>query len=415
MTAEDGSGERQVALASGLDARIAGSFRNRYEQELFRNSGQFPIANLLLELLLEGPAVLLAPDVYTLIGAMLLQAWVLTRWENTPAPRRFLGNLVGPAAYTAVEACFEGAQFFAKPNHVAYWVFAAVIGALQAARSRSGSGALTGALVVVENVVRAAILFVMYAIFELLVDGTRFSAAVFFADRAHLFIGLATLILGISVGLAALSEFGYLALLRETSTQLQRYSEWLLGKDLLERVIANPAALTLVRRERAVLFMDIRGFTAWSERCPPETVVQALNGYYEAAEPVVWRHGAIKLKFSADEVLAVFAEPVQAAACARELRQHTRQALSPWGLAAGIGLHWGAVVEGLLGSSGIKGYDVIGDTVNTAKRIESAAAGGEVLVSEAVRAALEPGARVGELRALVVKGKEAPLLVCPLL
>lgn len=411
----DNSGERPVALVSALESRISGSFRNRYEQELFRNSGQFPIANLLLELLLEGPAIFLAPDVYTLIGATLFQAWMLTRWENTPAPRRFLGNLIGPAVYTAIEACFEGWQFFATPNHIAYWIFAAVIGALQAARSRAGPSAAAGMLVVLENVVRAAILFVMYAIFELLVDGTRFSAAVFFADRAHLFIGLATLILGISVGLAALSEYGFLALLRETSTQLQRYSEWLLGKDLLERVIANPEALTMVRRERAILFMDIRGFTAWSERCPPETVVQALNGYYQAAEPVVWRHGAIKLKFSADEILAVFAEPSHAAACALELRIQAQQALSQWGLGAGIGVHSGPVVEGLLGSAGIKGYDVIGDTVNTAKRIEGAAGGGEVLVSESVRAALDPTAALGERRELVLKGKEAPLAVYPLL
>ena len=109
MMEVEASSERPVALASALDSRISGSFRNRYEQELFRNTGQFPIANLLLELLLEGPAIFLAPDIYTLIGAMLLQAWVLARWENTPAPRRFLGNLVGPAAYTAIEACFAGA------------------------------------------------------------------------------------------------------------------------------------------------------------------------------------------------------------------------------------------------------------------------------------------------------------------
>ena len=409
------SGERPVALTSALDSRISGSFRSRYEQELFRNSGHFPIANLLLELLLEGPAVFLAPDVYTLIGAMLLQAWVLTRWENTAAPRRFLGNLVGPAAYTAIEAFFEGSKFFAMPNHIAYWVFAAAVGALQAARSRARPGTATGVLVVLENVVRAAILFVMYAIFESLSDGTRFSAEVFFTDRVHVFIALATLILGISVGLAALSEYGYLALLRETSTQLQRYSEWLLGKDLLERVIANPEALSLVRRERAILFMDIRGFTAWSERCSPETVVQTLNAYYQAAEPVVWRHGAIKLKFSADEILAVFAEPRQAAACAVELRTQARQALSPWGLGAGIGVHSGPVVEGLLGSSGIKGYDVIGDTVNTAKRIESAAGGGEVLVSGSVRTALDPAAALGGRRELLAKGKEAPLEVYPLL
>ncbi|MGP1676743.1 MAG: adenylate/guanylate cyclase domain-containing protein [Burkholderiales bacterium] len=409
------SGERPVALASALDSRISGSFRNRFEQELFRNSGQFPIANLLLELLLEGPAVFLAPDVYTLIGAMLLQAWALTRWENTPAPRRFLGNLVGPAAYTAIEACFEGSKFFAMPNHIAYWIFAAAVGALQAARSRTGPGAGAGLLVVLENVVRAAILFAMYAIFESLSDGTRFSAAVFFADRVHLFIALATLILGITVGLAALSEYGYLALLRETSTQLQRYSEWLLGKDLLERVIANPEALTMVRRERAILFMDIRGFTAWAERCTPETVVQALNAYYAAAEPVLRRHGAIKLKFSADEILGVFADSRQAATCALELRASAGEALSPSGLGAGIGVHSGPVVEGLLGSAGMMGYDVIGDTVNTAKRIEGAAGGGEVLVSESVRLALNPASMLGGRREVVAKGKEVPIAVYPLL
>ena len=415
MTTNDSSGERPVALASALDSRISGSFRNRFEQELFRNTGQFPIANLLLELLLEGTAIFLAPDVYTLIGATLLQAWVLTRWENTPAPRRFLGNLVGPAAYSFIEACFEGWKFFTMPNHIAYWIFAIAVGALQQARWRAGPGAAAGVLVVLENVVRAAILFAMYAIFELLSTGARFSIAVFFTDRSHVFIALATLILGISVGLAALSEYGFLALLRETSTQLQRYSEWLLGKDLLERVIENPEVLTMVRRERAILFMDVRGFTAWSERCDPETVVQALNGYYQAAEPVVRRHDAIKLKFSADEILAVFADARQAAACALELRSCTREALAPWGLGAGIGVHSGPVVEGLLGSAGIKGYDVIGDTVNTAKRIEGAAGGGEVLVSQAMRAALDATSAFGGRRELVVKGKEAPLEVYPLL
>lgn len=410
MTVDNGA-KRAVTSTSALDARIAGSFRNRYEQELFRNTGQFPIANLLLEVLLEGPAVLLAPDVYTLIAATLLQAWVLTRWEHTSQPRRFLGNLVGPAAYSVIEACFEGWKFFAMPNHIAYWVFALVVGALQAARLRAGPGAGFGFLVVLENVVRAAILFAMYAIFESLSDGTRFSAAVFFTDRVHVFIALATLILGITVGLAALSEFGYLGLLRETSSQLQRYSEWLLGKDLLERVIADPEALSMMRRERAVLFMDIRSFTAWAERCTPETVVQVLNAYYAAAEPVLRRHGAIKLKFSADEILGVFPEPRQAALCALELRDCARKALAPSGLTAGIGVHSGAVVEGLLGSAGLKGYDVIGDTVNTAKRIEGAAGGGEVLVSESVRVALDPVTSVGERRALVAKGKEAPIEV----
>lgn len=107
----------------------------------------------------------------------------------------------------------------------------------------------------------------------------------------------------------------------------------------------------------------------------------------------------------------MFPEPRQAALCALELRDCARKALAPSGLTAGIGVHSGAVVEGLLGSAGVKGYDVIGDTVNTAKRIEGAAGGGEVLVSEAVRVALDPVTSLGERRELVAKGKEAPIEV----
>ncbi len=406
---------RPIAAAAGVDARIAGTFRQRFAQELFRNSGQFPLANLLLELLLEGPEIFVAPDAYVLVGAALLQAWALARWEHSPSPRRLPGNLVGPAVYTLVESLFEGADFFAAPNHVAYWCFALVIGGLQAARARHVRGPVADTLVVLENVARAAILFAMYAIFEVLSDRKGFSVAAFFADPSHVFIGLATLMLGLSAGLESLSAQSYLALLRETSSQLKRYSEWLLGKDLLERVISDPAALSLARRERSLLFMDIRGFTAWSERCAPETVVQALNEYYAAAEPVLRAHGAIKLKLSADEVLAVFAGPREAASAALELRERSREALSRWGLAAGIGVHSGPVVEGLLGSAGVMGYDVIGDTVNTAKRIEGAALGGEVLVSAPVRAALDPSAQFGERREVVAKGKEAPIEVHALL
>ncbi|MGE4242564.1 adenylate/guanylate cyclase domain-containing protein [Ramlibacter sp.] len=402
-----------MGASSVLDARIAGSFRQRLAQELLRNSAQFPIANLLLEMLLEGPRILLAPDMYVLVAAALLQAWVLTQRGDTRPVNRLLGNLVGPAFYAGVEFALEGPAFFAAPNHVAYLGYGAAIGLLQYGQRAAGPRA-AAALVVLEHVAKASILFIMYAIFEVLTGNRPFSWPVFLSDPSHVFMGLATLLLGLSSGLEAWSARSYLALLRSTSTQLQRYSEWLFGTELLERAIEDPAALSLARRERSVLFMDVRGFTAWSEGCAPETVVQALNAYYAAAEPVLRRHAAIKLKFSADEVLAVFDAPATAVACARELRARARDALSLWGLHAGIGLHAGPVVEGLLGSEGLKAYDVIGDTVNTAKRIEGAAGGGEILVSGVMLRQLAGAWAVGPRRDLVAKGKAAPLEVYPL-
>jgi adenylate cyclase len=399
---------------SVLDARIAGSFRQSMWQELLRNSAQFPLANLLLEALLEGWRIVLAPDMYVLLVAALLQAWVLTRWGEARPLARLAGNLAGPAFYTVVEFALEGPAFFAAPNHLAYLSFGAAIGLTQYGQRVAGMRAAV-ALTVLEHVVRASILFVMYAIFEVLTGPGPFSSRVFLADPSHVFMGLATLLLGLSSGLEALAARSYLTLLRSTSTQLKRYSEWLLGTDLLERVIEDPAALSLARRDRSVLFMDIRGFTSWSEGCTPEIVVQALNAYYAAAEPVLRRHGAIKLKFSADEVLGVFGTPAAAVACAGELRSCIETALSTWGLRAGIGLHAGPVVEGLLGSEGTKAYDVVGDTVNTAKRIEAAAGGGEVLLSGVLVDQFAGAHRVGPRRDLVAKGKAEPLEVYPLL
>jgi len=203
--------------------------------------------------------------------------------------------------------------------------------------------------------------------------------------------------------------------LRRVSAQLKTYSEWLLGPDLLGRVLSNPDALSLVRRERTVVFVDIRNFTRWSEPRSPEEVVAMLNQYYNAAEKIAKQHDVIKLKFGADEVMAIFGDAQRAVATAIELRAELTRLLEKQGLGAGIGLHTGPLVEGLLGSKDVKFYDVIGDTVNTAKRIESAASETEALVSETTRLATGNHIAFGLARRIEAKGKEAPITVYPLL
>jgi len=202
--------------------------------------------------------------------------------------------------------------------------------------------------------------------------------------------------------------------LRKVTARLKTYSEWLLGRDLLGRILDDPNALSLIRRERTVLFMDIRGFTRWSEACAPEEVVAMLNRYYDTVASTVSRRGVIKFKFSADEAMVVFPDAERAVTAALELRARMAELLSAYDLGAGMGLHTGPLVEGLLGSTDVKFYDVIGDTVNTAKRIESAAAKVEALISEATRQALDDKFPVGEARYITAKGKEAPVTVYPL-
>ena len=353
-----------------LEQRLSGSRRGRFVLELFKNSAQFPIANILLEMLMEGPFYyLLAPDLYAIVFAACVQAFFLTRWETTPKPRRFLGNLIAPLVYTVIEILIEGPRFWSRPHHLAYWIYSFLIGVLQMLRPRLG-GWKGDVVLIVENVTRASILLTLYTIFEALTDARFTDFAGFIADPAHQFVLLAIPLLGLVAGLAELTAQRYLDLLRQTLAQLRLYSEWLLGRDLLNRIVADPNALTMIRRERTVMFVDIRGFTHWSESRSPEEVVAMLDRYYRVVEEVMTTGGAIKFKFAADEAMAIFPTAQGAAATALKLQSQIAALLAAHDLGAGVGIHTGDVVEGLLGSAGVKFYDVIGDTVNTAKRSE---------------------------------------------
>jgi class 3 adenylate cyclase len=106
--------------------------------------------------------------------------------------------------------------------------------------------------------------------------------------------------------------------------------------------------------------------------------------------------------------LLVFAEPGPALAATLALRVALARHLTPYCLSAGFGVHSGPVVEGMLGSSSVKAFDVLGDTVNVAKRLCDNAGGGEILVSVATPLG---SLAAGGTRELVLKGKAQPLTV----
>ncbi len=388
-----------------IEKHLQSSFVQRFWRELFRNTGQFPIGILLIEALTEGAAYIAKPDMYVLIPSALVQAYWVAKQTQGQRVQRFLGNLIAPALYTIGEVAIEGMKFFESPHHVAYWFFAALIGVLQALQSEE-KGFLSDVLLVVENVVRAQILFAAYVIFESYTNPTQTGTLFeFFQDASHQLIGLVTLLLGVSVGLADVNARHTLLSLRETAETLKIYSEWLLGRNLLGRALDDPNSMLLQRQERTILFMDIRSFTRWSERRSPEEVASLMNDYYLAIESVLERSEVIKYKFTADEVMAVFLEPKEAVQAARELRRVVRKTLTLADLGAGIGIHTGPVVEGLLGGRNIRFYDVLGDVVNTASRIESAAGANEIWISQATHIQLSQ-ITIGREKEISAKGKE---------
>ena len=393
--------------ARSIDAAIEGSGRDRFLQELYSNSAVLPIAIVLLELVQEGLAYFLKPAFYAMSLGAMAQAAYLTRGTGGAA-RRIGGNLVAPAVYAAYEVAVEGPAFFLAPHHIAFWSFALAIGMLQAMRATAGER-IAGPLLVAEGTIRSLFVFVIYAVFAKEAAPATFSLREFLSDGGHLFIGGSIAFLGLAGGLAALAAHRYLALLREVSRRFRVYSEWFFGRALLEEAVADPDRLALRRCERALLFLDVRGFTGWSEQQPPEAVAAALNGLYADAEAAFARWSPIRFKFTADEVMAVYADPSVALDAAHALSRSVGARLAPLSLGAGIGLHWGAVVEGLMGGEATKHFDVIGDPVNTAKRIEGAAGPGEILLSSVFCAVAKVAP--GPLRWIDAKGKSGRIAV----
>ena len=168
------------------------------------------------------------------------------------------------------------------------------------------------------------------------------------------------------------------------------------------------------RREMAVLFADIRGYTAFSENREPEEVVTVLNSYFQKlADIVTANHGDID-KYVGDQIMAVFAGAnmsKHAVECAIGMMNAMNEMASQTSadLKIGIGVNTGEVVVGAMGSTHRKDFTVLGDHVNLAARLCSAADPDQTLVSrvvyDALPAKLRDAARA--LPPISVKGKKA--------
>jgi len=182
------------------------------------------------------------------------------------------------------------------------------------------------------------------------------------------------------------------------------------------------------RRMATVLFADLSGFTAISERLDPEDVRALQTDLFGALREVITRFDAFLEKFVGDAVMAVFGAPVaheddpqralHAAlgmhACASVLSDRWRHRLGH-PLTLHIGVNTGRVVAGTLGSAADSAYAVTGDAVNTAARLQSAAAAGETLVSGATFQLTQREFTFESGGTLALKGKSEPFAVYRLL
>jgi adenylate cyclase len=180
---------------------------------------------------------------------------------------------------------------------------------------------------------------------------------------------------------------------------------------IAERLKVSHGVIAERSEEVSVLFADITGFTPAAERLPAEEVVVMLDEIFSAFDELVARHGLEKIKTIGDGYLVAAGIPTPRAdhaEAAARLALAMRQALAELPVASGlslrVGIDSGPVVAGVIGRTKF-GYDLWGDTVNTASRMESHAPPGAIQVTERTFRRLGEGFVLERRTGVVVKGK----------
>ena len=182
--------------------------------------------------------------------------------------------------------------------------------------------------------------------------------------------------------------------------------------NLTERVLREGTALEGEEVEVSVLFLDVEDFTQFAEDTPAREVVKALNELFETVVPCVHEHGGQVDKFVGDGLIAVFGAPEHQPDHARRAVDAARaiiEKLDEKGgrLRVGVGVNTGPVIAGTVGGGGRVDFTVIGDTVNTAARVEESTreTGDDLLITEATYRAIEGDGDWEQRSAVELEGK----------
>jgi adenylate cyclase len=238
------------------------------------------------------------------------------------------------------------------------------------------------------------------------------------------------------VAALALGAFGALAVDYFTETREKRRMRVLFGRFVPESVVDDVISradddlrLEGVRLDATVLFSDLRDFTGFAQGLEPRRVIDVLNRYLGEMSEAILDHGGTLVSYMGDGIMAVFGAPIEqddhadrALAAAREMLEVRLPRFNAWlaetdvdrGFKMGIGLNSGPVMSGNVGSQRRLEYTAVGDTTNTAARLEGLTKGTahQLFVSDATRERLHHGAEdLIEHGELSVRGREATVLV----
>ncbi|HEX3243818.1 MAG TPA: response regulator [Chloroflexota bacterium] len=196
-----------------------------------------------------------------------------------------------------------------------------------------------------------------------------------------------------------------------------------LSPQVAEAIVSSgdESALGTHRRQIAVLFCDLRGFTAFSETAEPEEVMTVLREYHSAAGPLIARYEGTVGHFAGDGLMVFFNDPFpcddptgMAVQLALDLRERMAELSvgwkrQGWNLGFGVGIAYGYATLGVLGFEGRQDYGVIGTVVNLASRLCDEAQPGQILISQRAYRLVEDRVLGEELPELTLKGFLRPV------
>ena len=214
---------------------------------------------------------------------------------------------------------------------------------------------------------------------------------------------------------------------REQLAQMERLSRLknFFSPQLAEAIVSGGAddPLKSHRREITVVFLDLRGFTAFTETADPEEVMGVLREYHAAMGPLIQAHAGTIERFTGDGIMVFFNDPLpvddpapRAARMALQMQQRTADLAVGWRkrgyeLQLGIGIAMGFATIGAIGFEGRIDYGAIGNVTNLAARLCGEAQGGEILASPRVAAALDERFATEPAGELALKGLARPVKV----
>lgn len=367
-----------------------------YFDELLLYSGQYALFYVLMNFSKVGFGFFSYSGHVLMLAGLLIQIVFLVHYGDKPLGRIF-GSLLCPILYTIFEAS-DFQSFILNSGHFFFWVFSLLTGLMNGASLR-----LKGRY---KNWVEFAIVFMnvimflfIYMYFDMLTKlealaiqkgeslteyATQISithifsnSSGFLADKTHIYLILGGCLLGLSLGI------GKVRVNRLNEKIVELFGTYV-DPTIRDRVLSSNGVLE-EKRQITILFCDIRNFTTLSELSGPGNTIGMLNHYFAQWELMASLHGGVINKYIGDAVMILFGindqpelSAEQAVSCAaafscefKKLNQELLEMQLPRVEGIGVGIHYGEVSLGNIGSHRRREFTAIGDNVNIASRLES--------------------------------------------